>query len=458
MNALSAFLVLAALFGIYRTWSTWPLDIIGIFCLDVVLFYGFRVAAVGFGFDAVYPEYLFAANPPVVQANAVIFLFLACVALGLFLGGNTTAKATWIFPSFRGQLSVQRGMAVSALLTGAATAITLFLMARYGGAAGLIRAGKLERDLAGLFFLRMIPGLGAMVASATFLELVRRRRGRFTTNQRLVAAGCATMALINGAWVFAWGARSLLAIVIFLLLAGFIVFRSNPSTLTSGRTRRRQLWVGLSVVLLVAAGSIVGLRFARDLASRGEVNTTIADQSVVRQVSVASNATYYDALVLAVRDWPDTNEFRGGDDFKVGVLGIVPRALWADKPDTIVPGAWFRQVYEPTVRNGWPSGAAGEWYLNFGLLGVAFGGILSGLCLSFASRSLTRSQTSPMVFVTTVIIGLQVLELGFNTQTPLRWVAWCLPLLLVAPFVRLRPTARRSSSVAAAPAAAAAEP
>ena len=437
MNLLSGVTVLVALYGIYRLWSKWPLDIIGIFCLDFMLFYGFRVFAVGFGLDSVYPDDLFTGSPPVVRANIVILVFLLAVGAGLALGGTTSARLTWVFPSFKGQMSVNRGFQVAAALTGLSTLITVYLMAKYGGFGGLIRAGKLERQLAGLFFLRTLPGLGAVVSSATFLELVRRRKGRFTATSRLSAVVCAGMALLNGLWVFAWGARSLLAIVVFILLAGTVVFRTRTGT---RRIRRRQLWAGLAVVCVVAVAAIVGLRVARDFTSRGQLNTTIANQSPVRQVSVASNATYYDAVVLAVRDWPRLHEYRGGEDFTNGLAGVVPRAIWPGKPDSIVPGAWFRQVYEPTVTNGWPMGSAGEWYLNFGLVGVVLGGVLSGVCLSFASRSLAHSQTNPMVFVTTVIIGLQVLEVGFNTQSVLRWVAWCLPILLVSPFLRLRGT------------------
>ncbi len=446
MTILSALLVLGALFGIYRLWSKWPLDIIGVFCLDFMLFYGFRVFVVGFGLDGIYPDYLFTGDAPLVRTNLLIVLFLLALAGGLFLGGLTTARATWVFPSFSGQLSIQRGVKASLVLTFVSSALTLVLLAHYGGFAGLIRAGKLQGDLAGLFALRIIPGLGAVVASATFLELVRRRGRRFSSDARLLAVGSAGMAVLNGIWVFAWGARSLLAIVVFMLLAGYVVFRTHDKP---RRVRRRQLWAGLIVVCLVATGTIVGLRIVRDLTSRGVVNTSIAGQSAVRQVSVASNATYYDAFVLAVRDWPSLHEYRNGSDFYSGAVAIIPRAVWRGKPTDTTPGQWFRQIYEPTVLNGWPMGSAGEWYLNFGIIGVSVGGLVSGLCLSFASRSLRDGAASPMVFVTTLIIGLQVLEIGFNTQTPVRWVAWCLPILLISPYLRLRRQPSRQSSVPA---------
>jgi hypothetical protein len=323
MTILSALLVLAALFGVYRLWSRWPLDIIGVFCLDFMLFYGFRVFVVGFGLDGIYPDDLFSGDAPLVRTNLLILLFLLTLAGGLFLGGLTTARANWVFPSFRGELSVQRGFKASLALTFVATALTVVLLGHYGGFAGLIRAGKLQGDLAGLFALRIVPGLGAVVASATFLELVRRRSGRhFSPNQRILALGSAGMAVLNGVWVFAWGARSLLAIVVFMLLAGYVVFRTHDKP---RRVRRRQLWTGLVVVCLVAAGTIFGLRIVRDLTSRGTVNTTIAGQSPIRQVSVASNATYYDAFVLAVRDWPSVYPYRNGRDYYEGAPTIVPR-------------------------------------------------------------------------------------------------------------------------------------
>lgn len=472
MNLLSAIVVIAALVGIYRSFARWPLDIVGVFCLDFMLFYGFRVVVVGTGIDTPYPDEQFTGAAPIVTVNVMLAVFLGMVAVGLVVGRATRLQPAGLVPRFRAPLDVGRGLVVAAGLTALASAITLALMVQYGGFGGLVRAGKLERDLAGLFFLRIVPGMGALVAAGTFLELVRRRGGRrMRGGPRLVAAACAAMAVVNGIWVFAWGARSLLAVVAFVLLAGYVAFRVRPGTVlgadalastTTGatavrRARRRwrsQVLRGLVGVAIVALGLIVGLRVARDLVSRGELNETIADEAVVRQVSVAANTTYYDASMLAMRDWPARHGFRGGEDFVNGAAGVVPRAIWPEKPEVIVPGAWFRQIYEPEVRNGWPMGSAGEWYLNFGWIGVVSGGLVSGVVLAWVQGRLRHAAESPMAFVTTLIVGLQVIEIGVNTQSALRWVSWCLPLFLLAPLLRRRSLARGATAGSPPPLAA----
>ncbi len=174
---------------------------------------------------------------------------------------------------------------------------------------------------------------------------------------------------------------------------------------------------------------VVGLRFTRDTLLSGDINQPIANESVIRQISVAANMAEYDALVLAVRDWPEIFPYRGGEDFIDGLYATVPRVIRPDAPLAPSPGTWFRQVYEPEVANGWPMGSAGEWYLNFGWLGVAIGGLASGLLFGIASNSLRRSHDLPLAWITSLVITMQVAIIGVNVRTPLRWLGWGLPLV-----------------------------
>lgn len=438
---LSALAVLAALLAIYRVWSRWPLDVIGLFTASFVLFYGARAVIVGFGLDELFPDYLFSTgSSATVRANLVLVLFLVAVMVGIAAGNATRAKGTWFFPTFDQHPAPRRYLLVATLLTLLSTAIALTLMSRFGGFSGLLRAGKIDKDLAGLYFLNIAPDTAAMVSAACFLDTLRRRERRLTPGQRVRALSSAGLALLNGVWVFAFGARSVLAIVAFVLLAGSVTFGARGDV---DRTSRRRLWMRLALVGVVAATVIVGLRFARDIITRGEPNKNLADQSLLRQASVASNATTYDAYVLAVRDWPRAHAYRGGEDFYIGATAVVPRALWSDKPANVVPGRWFRQVYEPAYENGWPMGAVGEWYLNFGLAGVAAGGLVTGALLGLAARALRNAKSHPLAFVATGVICLQVLDTGFGSQTALKWVTWCLPLMLVGPALGARRVVNR---------------
>jgi len=327
--------------------------------------------------------------------------------------------------------SPRRYQRLAAALTLAATLVSLLLLATYGGFEGLVRASKVDKELAGLFFVRVLPELAAAVCVASFLDVLRRRgSGRLGSRDRVRMWSAGGMALLNGIWVFSWGSRDTLALVVLAMGAGWFVFgrRARRRSVLAGR---RRLWIGLGLAGLVVLGVVVGTRLVRDLATSGDVNSSIAEQSVVRQLSVASNAVQYDAFVLAVRDWPAVYEHRGPQDFASGAAGVVWRRVWSGKPEHVAPGSWFRQVYEPWTRNGWPMGAAGEWYLAFGTVGIVVGGVASGVLLGLCAAALRRSARHPLAFVASLVIGLQVLVLGYHVQTPVRWVAWVLPLFVV---------------------------
>lgn len=436
MVALSAAAVVGAIVLLFRSGSRWPLDVVGLFCAGGLLLYVARAVVVGVGLDSLTPDDVFAgARAPMVGANLLLALWLLMVAAGVQVAYAVGRVLPGWVPVMERHPAPRRLLRVAAALTLLATVITLVLLAAHGGFGGLIRASKVDKDLAGLFFLRVVPEVAALVAVAAYLDVRRRREsGRSTGRDRRRAALAVGLAVLDGVWVFAWGSRDTLAIVGLALVAGSFVFGGRRlRAIAQGRPQGWLSRLGMAGLLVLAV--MFGLRIARDVATAGEVNSTIADQSVARQVSVATNAVQYDAFVLAVRDWPAEAELRGGQDFVSGAAGVVPRRLWPAKPEHVAPGAWFRQVYEPWTRNGWPMGAAGEWYLNFGRGGIVVGGLVSGVLLGFAALALRNSARHPLAFVLSLAIGLQVLVLGVHVQTPVRWVAWCLPFFVVARLV-----------------------
>lgn len=430
MIFVTAVAVLVTLAAIFVLFSRWALDTVGIFCISFSLFYGFRLVAVATGADSLYPDYLFFEDTRTLEAvNLFLLVFLVCVGVGLAAGRATRIETPWLFPAVRTRPTVRRYWIASVALTVVATLITGYLLARYHGFSGMVRASKFDKELAGTFFLRVFPTMGSAVAAAGFLDL--RQRALRARNLALLwrARLLLGMAGLNAFYVFAWGARSQLACVAFIVFAGLGVFpRPRHSRAVAGRP-------GFAIRLVIVAAAVitlvVGLRVGRDIIISGTTTETIAGESMVRQVSVASNSVTYDAFVLAVRDWPARYEYRYGRDFVVGALGVVPRTVWSGKPEHIIPGAWFRQVYEPSKRNGWPMGSVGEWYLNFGFLGIVAGGLLSGLALAFAQRMFRTSRRNPFAFSVTAVVGFLVLDLGVGSQFTLRWTSVVLPLIVL---------------------------
>jgi hypothetical protein len=296
----------------------------------------------------------------------------------------------------------------------------------------MIRAGKKTGSLAGSYELRIFPAIGTIMAAS--LALTRWQERRLTGSSRPVMFA-AFMALLNAGYVFLWGSRQAVAGAMVVFIAGqWLLTRERPdpdghrAETPSRRSRPRAIMViGLAAVLISA---VVGLRLFRDNVLAGHVTASIHGQSKIRQFSVSTNSTSFDATLLALRDWPSTHPYRGGQDFLIGLEGIVPRILWPGKPADVRPGLTFRQNYEPNVANGWPLQAAGDWYLNLGFMGLVIGGLLSGALFSVLSDAWWRSAWCSVTLASLTTVVMFVVPTGIDGLSTVHWVQWAIPLWL----------------------------
>ena len=435
MELISSLLVVLAMFLIYRTWAKWPLDPVGLFIITFTISYGFRAVIVGFGVDGVYPDYLFQFGSPALTGNLYLLLFLFFVAVGLMVGSQGNLKLRFLFPSSSQPIDVRKSFRISTVLTGIWFVITLGLLARYGGFSGLVRASKVEKDLAGLFFLFVFPSAGSVSSLVTAFAILQNRAHRLERRQRRMVAISLLYAVFNGIGVYAWGARAILVVIVAQSVVGYFTFRP-ASTKRLSQGIRPRIFLALFLAFGLGMSLVFGLRVYRDQNLSGEVSGNIGGQSIVRQLSVATNSVYYDAYLLAVRDWPSRHRYRGGTDIFNGAVGVIPRAIWAGKPEIVAPGAWFRQVYESKNVNGWPMGGAGVWYLNFGRVGLVIGGLITGLVVGAAARSLPDTRTNPLAFVMAVAIGFWVIGDGVDGQFVAKWGQWVLPMIFLIPLMQ----------------------
>jgi hypothetical protein len=79
------------------------------------------------------------------------------------------------------------------------------------------------------------------------------------------------------------------------------------------------------------------------------------------------------------------------------VIGIIPRALWHDKPVDEL-WEWYNNVYQGTGREGTTisKGLVGSWYFKYGIGGLVEGGILMGWLMGLAERGLQHSEGKPI--------------------------------------------------------------
>jgi hypothetical protein len=415
-----------------------PGDVVMLFILGFGLFYAFRPVLFSLGLDVPFPEELFDSptNGDLVAKTALgLSLFLALALAGVAV--VTVSHGRGFGPFFIArEMDLRRAALVVTVLTGLSALISMYLLVKFGGVGRMISAAKYDKALAGLYVLRTMPAVGAVVATATLID-ARARQG--VSRQFTLLALSA--ALLNAFFVFLWGSRSVLVIVGATLILGLrtrgsVEGRRKPKG-RAGRTRRTRNRV---VVRLLLAGGLViavaaGLRMARDDLTHGEVQSVYAEAGVARQASLATNSILFDASMLSFRDWPEHYRYRGGEDFYNGAVGVIPRAVWSGKPTAISPGKWFRQVYEPGKVNGWPMGAGALWYLNFGWWGLVVGGLISGTALGLVAAAQRRRPSNGFNTAVGVVIGVYVLGLGWDSETLIRSIIWLVPLWAVGKFV-----------------------
>jgi hypothetical protein len=137
--------------------------------------------------------------------------------------------------------------------------------------------------------------------------------------------------------------------------------------------------------------------------------------------------------MLLVRDWNFWGELHYGYDILIGNLSAIPRFMWDSKPEQVLPGAWFRQIYEPNSINGWPFSVIGEWVISFWLLGLIVGAAVT----SYIYRGLENlycGRTEPMNFFIMIFICLTVIQNGSILQFLPEYILWILPFYLVNNF------------------------
>lgn len=444
-DVLAALVAVGVLLVVFTKFSEHPSDPLAFFCYGFAYFYLFRNVVVALDIASLHPEYLFegASEALVARASIALIAFLIFFMIGFAVHDHHPfarrlvgfVPVTWTRPR------LDRQMKLSIVLTILSSLLTFVLLSRYGGISQMLFAAKGQKDLAGLYVLRSIPSIAALLSVALFLALRQKDQPWNHHGYRLWALSAA---LLNAFYVFLWGTRTVAALVLVVLLTGRLLFHPEREGQVGDRLAIRRRYIEIAGVAIMMIAAVVGLRLLRDQLFIGRISPAIAGQSRVQQVSIASNSVYFDANVLALRDWPGPHPYRGGTDFTNGIIGMIPRSLWREKPTQILSGTWFRQLYEPTKVNGWPLGSVGDWYLNFGYGGIATGGVVSGVLFSVLMGAWRGSKKTPLGYAAMVAVVLMTMPIGYRAETPLRWASWLLPLWLTVRFVT--PRRHRSGS------------
>jgi hypothetical protein len=433
---------------VYRGLVRHPLDAMAITLYYLALQLLWRPLVLAAGLDTPFPSPLFEERDTatlLLQGQAVVVVFLLALWAGARLLAPLARPVAVLFPQVRGPLSPRTLLVLTVVLTAAAVAATVALWLRYGGPAGLLQASKVDRDLADSRALRTIPMLAALVGVAAFFSV---RRAPLLRLLVLVLIG------VDGYLSWTWGARDVPVLSVVALLGGSLVFgrtgrraarRPDGQWLRDPRWRRRFLLVPVLALLLAFS-----LRTARDTVLWGDLAPTIEGQSAIRQVAVATNNTFYDALLLYLDDWPDRFDLTGGADFVDGSVAAVPSVLVGEQEPFVSPAVQLAQTYVDR-NNGFPATAVGDWYVNLGVPGVVLGGLLSGLVARAGQLAFRRFLRDPLVWGFSVVFMVRVFPGGVWATSAPKWVAIGLPIIAFTVLVNLFVRRAREEREAAPP-------
>lgn len=399
------------------------LDPITIFTLLNSTRFLIRPAVIMLGLDLPENMHLFRMDVQELAKETLLIFFFGYLAfaLGYALANGRLSRrlATYMMGYRPSTIRVARLnllALVSVLLSGA---MSVYFIAQLGGLANYMKDARLGL-FAGMAFLQHLPELAVFIAALALYIALRRRRG-------LPIPAIAFIASL--VFLFMMGERGGI-ISAFLFLA--VLYHFGARRLTLGN----YLAYGLALSLLLA-----GLGIARKEIMQSDEGSSVSTSRMLEIIgddenwsalSVLQhlNANATDHFMVIVQDFDITN-FTYGDDFYRGLIGVIPRSIWPEKPERITTGQWFTERYFPGKPSGRPITTVGIYYLNFGYVGVFLGMLISGIFCRILWHYLKGASYQPWSVILYLTFMFKILSWGTFTPTlPMDLILVFIPIYL----------------------------
>lgn len=328
--------------------------------------------------------------------------------LGLLLRGQVTALLGLLalLGGYYGVSGARRGVAVEGValsirrfrewrfifIAGSLLVTFIFVQAVGGAAFLLTHLNDRIRIFSGLNYLSLAP---VVLVSVFLLSISSAYAATGRISRGLVALG-----------VLAVGLNTMLANKTIIL--GIVV----ATLVTRHYLRARVHWLALAALLLPVAGvaAAFDLYFREYLVIREITSVQIVWSPLELTVFVwkhFSSAAFItlQTLMLMIDAVPRVIPLQLGGTYVVLPFMAIPRAIYPGKP--IVATEQFSQaVFPDWLADGTsiPTSMLGEFYMNFGVVGVMLGCAISGVLLRHLYERLLRRPRDPFVIASHALV------------------------------------------------------
>ncbi len=345
-----------------------------------------------------------------LSAIFTVFILSTYLSYAVFL---KTSVAHALFPNYTSKRSDKMMILGIIVLTLMALSVSMYALYKAGGifkAADLVRHKNLFE---GLSVLKKIVLFATLLNAAYLIDLITRRRKNEKIPLSLIYFFTATLA-VNLFSSFLMGGKG---IVVFPL--AFMLFTALVCT-----TKRPIRTFILSLMALMAL--VISLQLTR---------ITLVKQSTIKNpintVYGALHLNVLDTNLVFINTLGKLHHVEIGDPFAKGLIGIIPRSIWKNKPEQIDPGGAFKRSLKPGSEGAWPIFGYNQWYASYGWAGVIIGGILTGLIISAIQGRYARHRGSPINMYISFMMNFYLLTpAGIGSNIFINYIFFVAPLFI----------------------------
>lgn len=358
-------------------------------------------------------------------ASGIFGAFYASLILAYWLAKPYSHLFAELCPRFslsRRSQSILTGVTI--LLTGVNLALIAGLIIQLGGFFNTlvaIRAGALSGHL----YSKTVFIASAYLPAALFSGWLLLRGQEELGASRTRGVSLAGLLLLNLSAVAVTGDRDLVAGPLLLILLTHFVFRRGWGPLRLG-------FLLLPFLLLFAYGQHVRQEIRNSALDGSAVVWTLPAPSLI---SDFASTTRLNASLSVIE-----NDGVPFEDYLMGLIGVVPRSLWADKPERITSGARIKDdiLGMRNAGGGWPVWPPVLAFRNGGLLSVLLIGGLSGLVLVAATMAYGDYPRNPYSMMMVIIFVSKIVGGGLRSSFFSNVILFIAPFIFLSWMTRLK--------------------